>query len=75
MAKRKVSNQSVNLSRTLKVKNRPDLFTCKWRATYGWKALDEGYNFILDFTSIKGLHKKLWTSKVARVLISGILRS
>ncbi len=30
----------------LKVENRPDLFTCKWRATYHWKTLDKGYNFV-----------------------------
>ncbi len=42
---------------------------CKWHATYNWKALDEGYNFTLDLTSIKGLHKKLWASEVAKVPI------
>jgi hypothetical protein len=26
---------------------------------YRWKALDEGYNFSLNFIAIKGLHKKL----------------
>jgi hypothetical protein len=36
-------------------------------ATYHWKALDEGYNFASYLTSIKGLHVKLWASKVARV--------
>jgi hypothetical protein len=35
-----------------KVKNRPDL--------YRWKALDESYNFALDYTSIQGLFAKLW---------------
>jgi hypothetical protein len=34
-----------------------------------WKALDEGYNFASTFTSIRGLHKKLWASKVTKVLI------
>jgi hypothetical protein len=29
------------------------------RATYCWKALDEGYNFALDLTSILSLYKKL----------------
>jgi len=38
------------------------------------KALDEGYNFALDVTSIEGLHKKLWASKVVRVPISRISR-
>ncbi len=37
------------------------------------KDLDEGYNFPLDLTSIEGLHKKLWASKVAGVPISGVL--
>jgi hypothetical protein len=44
----------------------------RWCATYCWKALDEGYNFVLDLTSIGGLHTKLWASKVAKVLISKI---
>ncbi len=33
---------------------------CKQHATYRWKAFNEGYKFALDFTSIKGLHTKLW---------------
>jgi hypothetical protein len=60
-------------NKPLKVKNCLDFFAYKWHATYLWKALDEGYNFTLDLTSIKGLHTKLWASKVARVLISRIL--
>jgi hypothetical protein len=44
----------------LKVWNWPDFHACKWRATYRWKALNEGYNFALDLISIKGLHAKLW---------------
>jgi hypothetical protein len=47
-------------SRPLKVRNRPDLFPCKWCGTYYWKALDDGYNFSLDLISIRGLHTKLW---------------
>jgi len=43
--------------------------TCRCRATYLWKALDEGYNFVLDLISIQGLHAKLWAPKVMRVLI------
>jgi hypothetical protein len=31
--------------RSLKVENRPDSLMCRWRATYRWKALNEGYNF------------------------------
>jgi hypothetical protein len=41
----------------------------KGHATYFWKALDEGYNFVLTPTSIEGLHKKLWASKVAGIQI------
>jgi hypothetical protein len=60
-------------SQPLKVKNRLNLLACRWRATYRWKVLDEGYNFDLDFTSIRGLYMKLWASKVAKVQISRIL--
>ncbi len=58
---------------TTKVGNRPDFLMCKWRATYCWKALSEGYNVLLDLTSIGGLHTKLWASKVMRIPILGIL--
>jgi hypothetical protein len=47
-------------SRPLKVKNRPDLLACRWRATYRWKVLNEGYNFTSDLMSIRGLQRKLW---------------
>jgi len=40
---------------------------CRWRATYCWKALNKGYNFVLDLISIEDLHKKLWGLKVAGV--------
>jgi hypothetical protein len=46
-------------SRRVKVKNHPDLLMCEWCVTYHWKTLDEGYNFALDFISIKGLDKKV----------------
>jgi len=62
-------------SQPLKVKNRPNFHACKWRATYLWKALNEGYNFALDLISIWGLHEKLWLPKVAGVptlTISGL---
>jgi hypothetical protein len=62
-------------SRPKKIKNRPYLLVCRWRATYHWKALDEGYNFSLDYISIWGLLAKLWGSKVAGVptwAISGL---
>jgi hypothetical protein len=58
--------------RLLKVKNHLDLLACKWSAIYHWKAIDKGYNFSLDLTSIKGLQKTLWASKMARVPILGI---
>ncbi len=41
--------------------------------TYRWKALDEGYNFVSSFISIKGLHTKLWAPKFAGVSTLGIL--
>jgi hypothetical protein len=61
-------------SRPLKIKNCPNFLACRWRATYWWKALDEGYNFALDLISIKGFHTKLWASKIARVRTLGISR-
>jgi hypothetical protein len=59
-------------SRPQKVENRPDLLSCRGRATYRWKALNESYNFALDRTSIEGLFAKLWGSKVTGVPASGI---
>jgi hypothetical protein len=56
----------------LKVGNSPNLLAFRWHATYCWKALDKGYKFSLDLTSIGSLNKKLWASKVARVSILGI---
>jgi hypothetical protein len=56
-------------SRPLKVKNRSDLFICRWRVTYHWKTLNEGYNFALDFISIGSVFAKLWRPKVARIPI------
>jgi hypothetical protein len=58
----------------LKVKNRPNFLACRWCATYPWKAFNNKYNFALDLISIKSLHAKLWTPKVARVPIVGISR-
>jgi hypothetical protein len=57
----------------LKVKNRLDLLTFKWHAIYFWKVLDKGYNFALNITSIRGLHKTLRVFKVAKVPILKIL--
>jgi hypothetical protein len=45
-----------------------------WLATYCWKALDEGYNFALDFIPIESFHTKLWVSKVAKVPNLGVPR-
>jgi hypothetical protein len=50
-------------SQSLKVGNRPDFLPFKPHATYCWKALDEGYNFTLNFIVIGGLHTKLWPPK------------
>jgi hypothetical protein len=58
--------------RPLKVRNRLKLRVCRWCVIYRWKAFDKGYNFS-NFILIKGLHKKLWASKVARILTLGIL--
>jgi len=66
------SNWQFN-SRPLKVRNRPYFLTFRWRATYSWKYLNEGYNFALDLISIRGLHTKLWGPKFARVPTLGIL--
>jgi hypothetical protein len=51
----------------LKVENQPDSLVCRWRVTYCWKALDEGYNFSSKFISIRRLNAKLWCPKVAGV--------
>jgi hypothetical protein len=62
-------------SRSLKVRNRPDSLACRWRATYCWKDLDEGYNFAFDHIAIRGLQRKLCAFKVAGVpidVISGL---
>jgi len=57
--KGRVSNYQFD-SRPKKVENRPDLLVCRWRVTYHWKALNEGYNFAFDRISIRGLLAKLW---------------
>jgi len=59
-------------SRPQKVEKRPDLLSCRGRATYRWIALDENYNFALDCISIRGLLAKLWGSKVAGVPFGAI---
>jgi len=60
-------------SQSLKVENRPDLLAWRWHVTYHWNFFEKCYNFASKFISIKGLHTKLWASKVARVPISRIL--
>jgi hypothetical protein len=59
-------------SQPQKVGNRPDLLSCRGRATYRWKALDESYNFSLDRIAIRGLLAKLCSSKVAGVPFGAI---
>jgi len=59
-------------SQPQKVENRPDLLSCRGRATYRWKVFDDNYNFALDRTSIGGLIAKLWGSKVVGVPVGGI---
>jgi len=61
-------------SQPLKFGNRPYFLVCRWRVTYYWKALDEGYNFALDLISIRGFRKKLWGPKVIGIPIVGISR-
>ncbi len=59
----------------LKVRNWSNFCACRWRATYCWKVLDEGYNFASNLISIRGLHTKLWRPKVVGVptlTISGL---
>jgi len=48
----------------LKVENRPDPGVCRSNATHRWKALEESYNFGLDFVPIQARGEKLWTPKV-----------
>jgi hypothetical protein len=50
------------------------LLACKWRATYSWKTLKEGYNFALDLISIEGLLPKLWGLKITKVPTLAISR-
>jgi hypothetical protein len=59
-------------SRPQKVRNRPNLLSCRGRATYRWKALNESYNFASDRTLIGGLLAKFWGSKVTGDPAGGI---
>jgi len=62
-------------SRPLKVGSRFEFLAWRWHATYRWKTFDKGYNFASNLTSIRGLHIKLWASKIAGVPILGISNS
>ncbi len=72
MAKRKVDCQID--SRPLKVNNCLDFLTCRWGATYYWKALNKGYTFALNLISIRSLQTKLWSSNVTKIRTMGISR-
>jgi len=58
----------------LNIGNYLDFFVCRWCGTYCWKTLNKVYNFVLNLIWIKGLHTKLWASKVMEVPILGISR-
>jgi hypothetical protein len=58
--------------RPLKVKNLLNFIPRRWCVTYLWKSLYESYNFSSNLTLIRGLHTKLWASKIAKNLILGI---
>ncbi len=58
--------------RPLKVGNQPNFLACKQRVIHHWKALDEGYNFVLNLIVIEGLYLKWWASKVMGILAEGI---
>jgi hypothetical protein len=68
MAKRKAKSQTGRQfdSRPLKVGNWPDFFTCRRCATYQWKALDKGYNFVSDLITIRGFHAKFTPPKLRK---------
>jgi hypothetical protein len=61
-------------SRPLKVKYHPNFLACRCCATYCWKALNESYNFSLNFISIEGLYAKLLAPKVTGFPVGRILR-
>jgi hypothetical protein len=60
-------------SRPLKVRNYTEIGVCRWNVAYIQKALDKGYNFASNLTSIRGLHKKLWPFKMPWVPILRLL--
>jgi len=59
---------------TIKSQELPNFLAFRWRETYHWKALDEGYKLAFDLISIGGLHAKLWAPKVEGILVVGISR-
>ncbi len=61
-------------SQPLKVRNHLELGVCKGRVTYCWKAFDEGYNFVLDITLIRGLHNKSPNFRNYKSLDLGVLK-
>ncbi len=56
----------------LKVRDRLKLRAFRGHVTYRWKALIEGYNIILELTSIEGF-QYIYASKMVEYPISGIL--
>jgi hypothetical protein len=56
----------------IKINSFSELHVFRWHATYSWKTLNKGYNFSSYLASIRGLRKRLWASKMARVPILGI---
>jgi hypothetical protein len=59
-------------SRPQRVQNRPLPNVRFGSATRRWKALNESYNFALDYIAIQGLLAKLWGSKVPGVPFGAI---
>ncbi len=75
MAKRKVGSQISNLTPDNSKLGIAFISLCeRWRATYHWKALNEGYNVTSKRISIRGLHTKLWAPKVTEIPTLGIWR-
>jgi len=69
-----MTKRRVGIKLLLKVENWPDFFSCRWHATYCWKAFDESYNFSWDLISIEGLHTKLSAPKIMGIPTLGILK-
>jgi hypothetical protein len=68
MAKRKAGSQIDNLTPDhKKIRNRLDLYACRWNAIHRWKALNMRYNFASDLIPIEGMSEKLWPRKVGGV--------